>query len=153
MMTATAAGPLRVNLGCGTDHLTDFVNVDISPDVGADVVHDLDAGPWPFGDGAAQIITAQDVFEHVHRPILFMRESHRILAPGGALLLKVPHWMHRDAYTDPTHVRFCTEHSFDYWIKGTALYDRHNAAYGGVAFDRVRADVLEGAIYMHLVRI
>lgn len=148
-----SAGPLRVNLGCGSNHLEDFVNLDVSPDVGADVVHDLDTGWWPFGDGSVQILIAQDVFEHLQYPLVFMTEAHRVLELGGGLLLKVPHWQHRDAYTDPTHRRFCTEHTFDYWIKGTALYDLHNAAYGGVAFDRVRTDVLDGAIYVHLVRI
>lgn len=147
------SAPILLNLGCGSELQPGMVNLDISPDVGADVVHDLDVGPWPFDDRSVQVIQAQDVFEHVHRPLLFMRECHRILVAGGGLLIKSPHWQHRDAYTDPTHVRFCTEHTFDYWIKGTALYNRHNPAYGGFAFDRVRQDVIEGAIFVHLVRI
>lgn len=144
---------IRINLGCGSDRMAEFVNVDVSPNVGADVVHDLDVGPWPFDDGAAELLIAQDVFEHVREPLLFMRESHRILAVGGAMLLKVPHWMHQDAYTDPTHRRFCTEYTFDYWCAGTLLQQRHGAAYGGFTFDRPRPpEVRGGAIYVHLVR-
>jgi len=43
----------------------------------------------------------------------------------------------KNAFTDPTHRRFPTEHTFDYWIPGTVLFDEHNPAYGGVAFAKV----------------
>lgn len=141
---------IKLNIGCGSDHQADFVNLDISPDVGADIVHDLDVAPWPLHDGTVAIIVAQDVFEHVDDPLLFMRESHRILGTDGLLLIKSPHWQHRDAYTDPTHRRFCTEHTWDYWIAGTALHALHNAAYGGFAFERITQDIRQGAIFIAL---
>lgn len=143
---------IKLNLGCGSDRHEGFIGLDISRNVGADVVHDLDVAPWPFVDGTVGLITAQDVFEHVSDPLLFMRESHRILGPNGMLLIKSPHWQHRDAYTDPTHRRFCTEHTWDYWIGGTALYHLHNAAYGGFAFERTSLDVRQGAIFIALKR-
>lgn len=144
---------LSLNLGSGTQPLDGFVNVDLVPLPEVDVVHDLDETPWPWKDGEASQILAQDVFEHVAQPIRFMTEAHRVLGAGGILTLKSPHWRHRDAFTDPTHRRFCTEHTWDYWIRGTALFERHNRAYGGVAFDLGGREVHSGAIFMTLVKI
>lgn len=144
---------LSLNLGSGTQPLDGFVNVDIAPLDEVDVVHDLDVLPWPWKDGQAQQIVAQDVFEHVANPVGFMTEAHRVLETGGVLTIKSPHWRHRDAFTDPTHRRFCTEHTWDYWLKDTALYERHNRAYGGVAYALGRREVHSGAIFMTLIKI
>lgn len=144
---------MRLNLGCGTDLREGWVNVDRSAVPGVDVVHDLDRGPWPFQDGEADRILARDVFEHVNDPIMFMTECWRVLEPDGALFLKTPHWRHRDAYTDPTHRRYSTEATFDYWIPGTVLYHLHNAAYGGVAFQSGPLQVQAGAIHVTLFKV
>lgn len=126
------------------------MNVDVADLPEVDVVHDLDVHPWPWEDHSVVEIVAQDLFEHLADPVGFMTESHRVLETGGNLLLKCPHWRHQDAYTDPTHRRFCTEYTWDYWIEGTALYERHNGAYGGVAFALDRRMVSSGAIFIQL---
>lgn len=133
-MAQDAPAAVNLNLGCGRLLLPEHVNVDRVPGPGIDVVHDLDAAPWPWQDGAAENITARDVFEHVRDPITFMTECWRVLVLGGKLRIHTPHWRFEDAYTDPTHLRFPTEHTFDYWIPGTALYQTNNRFYGGVAF-------------------
>jgi SAM-dependent methyltransferase len=117
-----------------------------------DYVHDLDQGPWPWADGSIERILAKDVFEHVSDPVLFMTECHRLLQLGGPLFLKTPHYLHRDAFTDPTHRRFPTEHTFDYWVPGTALFELHNAAYGGVGFMPGPLTVQDGCILLTLYK-
>lgn len=144
---------MRLNLGCGSRLAEGYVNVDRVKLDGVDVVHDLDVLPWPWEDGSAEQIVAQDVFEHVADPIGFMTESFRVLTVGGVLVIKSPHFRHQDAFTDPTHKRFCTEHTWDYWIPGTQLYNDHNAAYGGAAFTLGGRQVSAGAIYIHLHKI
>lgn len=141
---------MRLNLGSGSQRLDGYVNVDIAPLPEVDVVHDLDVLPWPFDDHSIKGIVGQDVFEHVANPVGFMTESHRVLESGGQLVIKSPFWMHEDAYTDPTHRRFCTEHTWDYWIKGTALYGLHNAAYGGVAFTLAARQFVGSSIFLLL---
>ena len=101
---------------------------------GVDVVHDLDVAPWPWETAEVERIDAKDVFEHVMDPITFMVEAHRVLIPGGLLHIRTPYFKSKDAFTDPTHRRFPTEFTFDYWISGTVLFGLHNAAYGGVSF-------------------
>lgn len=145
---------MRLNLGSGSQPRAEgVVNVDIAAGAHVDVVHDLDVAPWPWADGSAAAVTAQDVFEHVMNPIAFMTESHRVLEAGGVLVIKSPHFRHQDAFTDPTHRRFCTEHTWDFWIKGTFLYERHNPAYGGVAFDLGSRQLVMGSLFVYLRKI
>lgn len=121
---------MKLNLGSGTDRLPEYVNVDRVAIPGyVDRVADLDFDPWPFLSESVEEIRAFDVFEHVTDPLLFMRECHRILEPGGVLNIHTTHWQTENSFTDPTHKRFCTEHTFDYWIRGTEYNRRYGPAY------------------------
>lgn len=124
---------MRLNLGCGSQPLAGWVNVDAADIPGVDVVHDLDVIPWPFDDASMSEVRAFDVFEHVGNPLGFMAECHRVLQPGGALYIHTSYWRAENGFTDPTHRRFCTERTFDYWIPGTDYHRRYGAAYGGHA--------------------
>jgi predicted SAM-dependent methyltransferase len=141
-----------LNLGCGSLYLPEAVNVDIAPGPTVDVVHDLDT-PWPWPAASVSEIVAKDVFEHVKDPILFMTESHRVLELGGVLRIRTPYYRSPDAFTDPTHRRFPTEYTFDYWVAGTVLHSLHNNAYGGVSFvfeQHVRLDTDGGSLLVDL---
>jgi predicted SAM-dependent methyltransferase len=139
---------LKLNLGCGVKLKDDFVNVDLSSPV-ADVTWDLDVTPWPFEDDSARMIIAEDLFEHLHNPIAFMVECHRVLKRNGDLLLRVPYYRSETAYTDPTHVRFCTEHTWDYWVPGTALFIQ-NPMYGNVQFRKLRVELVGHNLMVNL---
>jgi SAM-dependent methyltransferase len=124
---------LRLNLGCGLSCAPGMVNVDIVPLPGVDVVADLDE-PWPWEDATASEIVASHLFEHVGKPLLFMAEAWRVLAEDGILDVRVPYYKHVFAFTDPTHKRFCTEITFDYWVPdGPAnLHAAYGAGFGSV---------------------
>lgn len=143
---------LHLNLGCGNHIIKGFVNVDRVAAPFVDQVHDLDT-PWPWADQSADRIEAKDVFEHVADPLLFMTEAWRVLCPGGTLFIRTPHWQHRDAYTDPTHRRFPTEHTFDFWIVGTPLFKLHYPFYGAVAFHREAMEMDGGSMLIFLTKI
>lgn len=144
---------MRLNLGCGGDRREGWFGVDRAPGPAVDLVYDLDRGPWlPWGDRSVSRILARDVFEHVADPILFMTQCWRILEWGAPLFIKTPHYLHRDAYTDPTHKRFPTEHTFDYWIPGRQLYRLHGAAYGPAWFQAGPMQVQDGAIQVTLFK-
>lgn len=132
---------MRLNLGAGSRPAAGWVNVDAVPQDGIDQVADLNVLPWPWKDGEAEEIAAFDVFEHVDNPVAFMTECHRILAPGGKLSIHTTWIGNPDSFTDPTHRRFCTEQTFDYWIEGTAMHRTYGRAYGNVTFLKVRVGV------------
>lgn len=120
---------MKLNLGCGSRPRQGFVNVDTYKQDGVDIVHDLDVFPWPWKDNTVEFIEAFDIYEHVRYPLEFMGECWRILQVGGTLYIHTAHWKNRSSFNDPTHRRFLTENSFDYWIPGTQLNERYGAAY------------------------
>lgn len=138
---------MRLNLGAGYDKIPGFLNVDIAPLEGVDVVWDLDQPKWPWDDGAADRVRAYDIFEHVENPLLFMRECHRILRPGGIADIRTCYWKSENAFTDPTHKRFPTFRTFEYWVKGTEFNIKYGPAYtGGFAeFEYAQAPHLVGS--------
>jgi SAM-dependent methyltransferase len=47
--------------------------------------------PHPeLGDGSFDVITMRHSLEHVHRPLEVLRAAHRLLAPGGKLIVSAP---------------------------------------------------------------
>ena len=81
----------KLHLGSGTDYRPGWINVDIDPDCGPDVVSPverLDA----FEDGTAAVIEACHLFEHLtfDEARAALVEWHRVLRPGGELYLEMP---------------------------------------------------------------
>jgi len=81
--------------------------------------HDV-SQPFPFADGGFEVIWCSEVLEHLFDPGIALREMHRVLAPGGRLLVTVPYhgvfkdvlialfkWDEHFAPTNP-HIRFFT---------------------------------------------
>lgn len=122
---------MRLNLGAGSQPEPTWTNVDAVALPGIDVVHDLDAAPWPFVDNSVERIKAFDIYEHVVNWRGFMAECHRILEPGGILFIHTAYYKNPSSFCDPDHKRFLTEQSFDYWVPGTYLNGRYGPAYSG----------------------
>lgn len=51
---------------------------------------DLESQPLPWDDGSADVVVANQVFEHLKNVWLPMAEIARVLAPGGTLIFSVP---------------------------------------------------------------
>jgi SAM-dependent methyltransferase len=100
------AGGRVLDVGCGSKKHPGAVGIDLSPDTDADVVHDLNAVPWPLDDSSFDHILLQDVLEHLHDPYAIAAELHRIGRPGARVQLRTPHFSSALAYSDPTHVHY-----------------------------------------------
>jgi SAM-dependent methyltransferase len=93
-----------LDLGCGSNKWPGAVGIDVSAATAADVVHDLDVFPYPLEDESFDVVLMQDVIEHIRDVYGLMTELHRVLRPGGRVLLRTPHFSSLLAYGDPTHV-------------------------------------------------
>lgn len=113
----------RLNLGCGTDIRPGFVNVDSAALPGVDVVHDLRELPLPFADTSFREVVCQDVLEHLdYAPLL--GEIHRVLRPGGRVVVRSPHFTSRAVYLDPTHVTAFSIDTLRFFVRGDAFAER-----------------------------
>ena len=115
-----------LNLGCGRKLMKDAVNVDVSAEVGANVVHDLTKIPWPLPSAAFREVYAFDVIEHLDDIVKAMEEIHRVCKAGARVRITVPHFSSGNAFTDPTHRHQLGYFSFDYFDPdhGLAFYSR-----------------------------
>lgn len=126
---------MKLNLGCGLKLREGWVNVDTANLPGVDIHHNLDVAPWPWDDKSVSEILAEHVFEHVFNPLTFMNEAWRVLEPGGLLCIVSPWYQHASAFTDPTHRRFCTNETWDYWVEGSVY--RRPEVYGTARFAKL----------------
>jgi ubiquinone/menaquinone biosynthesis C-methylase UbiE len=122
-------GSTVIDVGCGTgDNFGMLESVAQGPVTGVELsehaIKRAPAGPigtrvgmalaefLPYRTGAADVVTSMDVIEHLDDDAVALAEFHRILRPGGWLLLTVPayQWLwsvhdetaaHRRRYSKP----------------------------------------------------
>jgi len=82
---------IKLNLGCGRDHLSGWINADIDPRVSPEILLDLTQN-LPFKSNSVTLIRLQDVLEHLTKEAAetLLRECHRVLIPSGTLELRLP---------------------------------------------------------------
>jgi SAM-dependent methyltransferase len=107
----------------------ELVTMDIDPNCGADVIHNLDHLPYEFfEDGYFDEIHAYEVLEHCgtqgDENFFFeqFNEFHRILKPGGVFCASVPNYKSVWAFGDPGHKRVLPPTVFNFLAE--AFYDQ-----------------------------
>lgn len=68
-----------------------------------DLIHDLNKYPYPFENNSVDLLEANHVLEHLDRPFSVMKEMHRILKPGGRLIIRVPHFSRGFTHAEHSH--------------------------------------------------
>ena len=104
-----------LDVGCGSDKAKGAIGIDHVKLPGVDIVHDLNSFPWPLKDEAFDEIYMNDIIEHLNDTVKVMEEIYRLLKRGGKVHIKVIYWNHRYAFSDPTHVKFFSEVSFQFF--------------------------------------
>jgi SAM-dependent methyltransferase len=96
------------------------------------------SSPWPFHDGIFDLVVSTWVVEHLTDPWLFFREAHRVLRPGGVVLVAVP-FIHR-VHGSPS----------DYWrLTDAALVMLGHQA----GFSSVRVETIGGGPFLAVVEL
>jgi hypothetical protein len=83
------------------EHLSDMVGSEyLGPGIaGGTVINGIrheDVAGLSFRDDSLRMIVSQDVFEHVPDIEAALRETHRVLEPGGRMVFSVPFYYWRD---------------------------------------------------------
>lgn len=104
----------KLHLGCGDNYMEGWTNLDINPEVNPDVCADIEKG-LPFADDTFDVVYSKHVIEHIHNFIPLMAELNRICKNRARIKIDVPHALSIAAYQDPTHKRFFTYLTFDYF--------------------------------------
>ena len=106
---------------------TDLVTMDIDPNCGADIIHDLDDLPYPFEEEFDEC-HCYETLEHCgsqgDENFFFAQfnEFHRILKPGGVFCGSVPRHTSVWAFGDPGHKRVLPPTVFNYLAE--SFYDQ-----------------------------
>ena len=148
--TPSPKGPFRLNLGCGTDIREGFINIDLID--AADLQIDLETiGQFvpddnqnavygkptsgkvkklPYPDGSVELTLCSHILEHLHNFKDLMNELHRVTKSGGVVTVFVPIYPSKQAFQDPTHVRFFTDETFSYLNQDHDYHKEHGVNYG-----------------------
>lgn len=121
---AHLAHGLTLDIGCGEQPLRPLFTGRVERIVGIDhpgMFHPAEhvdimgsALVLPFREGTFATALSFQVLEHVPEPEMLLREAHRVLAPGGHLILTAPHiWNeHEVPYDFFRFTRYGLEHLF-----------------------------------------
>jgi predicted SAM-dependent methyltransferase len=129
---------LKLNVGCGANKLTGYVNVDIVKELNPDLIFDF-TRTWPFADHTVDEVFMSHVIEHVAKEIhlSIFREAARVLKPEGQFILTYPEFSkcYENWAADYRGMR-------EFWEKtilgrGTTLYDCHRALMDTVEVTRL----------------
>jgi SAM-dependent methyltransferase len=92
-----------LDVGCGVNKYPGAIGVDINPRTRADVLCDLDRFPYPFRDNSFDSVRAIHVIEHLSDVVRALEEFHRLVRPGGTIVIVTPHYTDFSSFCDPTH--------------------------------------------------
>jgi len=100
---------VKLHLGCGKKKLEGYVNIDISSEVGPDLVADICSLPYE-NDSVDEILCVHTI-EHVTSFYDAMKEIHRVLKKGAIARITVPCATCNSAY-HPYHLWYFSYQSF-----------------------------------------
>lgn len=104
--------PRKLVLGCGNKKPEGWLGVDINNTEEVDVIQDLDESDWKLLDNHFEEVIAENLFEHLSNPVVFMEELSRICKDGAEIEIKGPH-LSSNNWHDPTHKRLLGRKTFE----------------------------------------
>lgn len=103
--------PIVIDLGAGPNKYPGSFGVDLNARAGADLACDIEQ-PLPLKDDSVDEIHSAHVLEHIKNLVQLMEEIYRVCKHDATVVISVPYYTSRGAFTDPEHIRFFTEYTF-----------------------------------------
>jgi ubiquinone/menaquinone biosynthesis C-methylase UbiE len=121
-----------LDIGCGNKKYKSknpkdvVIGIDKRKNTVADKVCDVEK-KIPLPSNYVDKVVTIHTLEHTKDLIKVMEEVWRVCKHGAEVFVNVPYWTASGAYSDPTHVRFFTYNSFDYF-KPDFEYEHYSKA-------------------------
>lgn len=133
---------MNLYLGAGKDKKEGFINVDIYPFPGVQIVTDITKG-IPVEDSSIDKVYSQDFLEHI-RPeskVDVINEIWRILKNGGTMEHYIPNAGSRNDFGSPSHLSHWNLQQFEHFDVNSYRYklDRDYEGFVG-AFEKELAE-------------
>lgn len=96
------------DVGAGFYKYPGSVSIDGNSNANPDILHDLNSCPWPVNDSEFDFIYSSHCLEHLNNTRKIIEEIWRVGRNGAIVIIKVPHFSSRVAWTDIEHTRAFT---------------------------------------------
>lgn len=100
-----------LDVGAGFYPYPGAVSIDGNAAAAPGILHDLNAYPWPVADSTYDMVYSSHCLEHLADPKRAVEEIWRVAKPGATVIIRVPHFSSRVAWTDIEHTRAFGIHS------------------------------------------
>jgi len=109
---------MKLNLGCGTYKLDDYINIDIDKSVNPNIICNLGGDILPFKDNSVDYVYSKHFLEHLVQEETkhLLMELYRICKNKSLIDFIVPHYMNPVAY-QLGHRQRISENYFDVFKK------------------------------------
>ena len=131
---AIAGNGHKLDCGCGPVKLAGHIGIDCVKLDNVDFVVNLENEPLPFVDGHFDACYSGSTLEHIRNLDHIINEVSRVLKQGGSFFIHVPYAKSIGAFQDPTHVRFFTLLTMDYFAQSSKMVPQW---YGKKAFTQI----------------
>ena len=126
--------PVIVDIGCGRNKLNGAYGLDRRKEPGVDIICDFEHAV-PLKTNSVDVVYMSHIMEHIRDLIPFMEEVYRVCRHGAEVRVIVPYYTSRGAFRDPTHVRYITEDTFQYFESPTDYGVKTNFRIEKIVFD------------------
>lgn len=107
---------IRLDIGSGAATRPGWVGIDNRAHPAVTLPHDLESYPWPLDTGTVLQAFAGHVVARINPArfgfLVFMNEVHRLLVPGGELIVVTYYGTNQRYAGDPAACNPCTEATF-----------------------------------------
>ena len=106
----------KLNLGAGNDIRDGFINIDVLPVSGLQVVRDFERYGLPFSESSMEYVYAHHVIEHLDDVGKVMNELWRVCCDDAIIEMTVPNLLDPHLLGDYTHRSFLSARAFCWYM-------------------------------------
>lgn len=87
--------PRKLNLGCGSNKIEGFINIDVEPQCKPDLICNFVHEKLPFKAGTVEEVVLFHTIEHINKfwHTRILAEVWRVLKPSGSFLISYPEFL------------------------------------------------------------